>query len=162
MTPSFQLRKNEIKVRGVPMRRHHLHAYRCITMILALSFSLLLPVEQARAEAMHEFIISSTYGALAGGLVGAASLAFSDRPGDNLNRVARGTSLGLYAGMLLGLYVIYGVPSEKDDPSSAGLVRIEPGARFTAAVHTPRWVLLPMIERHGIEGLSAQVSLLNF
>lgn len=56
--------------------------------------------------------MSCSYGVLAGTLVGVASLAFEDQPGKNLNHVARGASIGLYAGILLGLYAIYLVPEE--------------------------------------------------
>lgn len=60
--------------------------------------------------------MSCTYGVLAGTLVGAATLAFTDKPSDNLNKVARGASLGLYTGILLGLYVVYIVPGMDDNP----------------------------------------------
>lgn len=70
----------------------------------------------AEANPMREFTMSCTYGVLAGTLVGAATLAFTDQPGDNLNKVARGASLGLYAGILLGLYVVYMVPSNQETP----------------------------------------------
>lgn len=56
--------------------------------------------------------MSCTYGVLAGTLVGAASLAFVDKPGDNLQRVARGASLGLYAGIGLGYYTVYYLPKQ--------------------------------------------------
>ena len=69
---------------------------------------------QARAEPMREFVMSATYGVLAGALVGAASLAFTENPGENMNRVARGASLGLYAGILLGVYLVYVVPSAEE------------------------------------------------
>lgn len=49
--------------------------------------------------------MSCSYGILTGTLIGAASLAFTDNPGDNLHRIARGASLGLYAGIALGYYV---------------------------------------------------------
>lgn len=55
--------------------------------------------------------MACTYGVLAGTLVGAATLAFEDRPSENLNKVARGASIGLYTGILMGLYVMYLVPS---------------------------------------------------
>ncbi len=64
----------------------------------------------------REFMLSCVYGAVAGTLVGAATLAFTDKPNQNLNRVARGASLGLYAGMLLGLYVVYGTSEDDLDP----------------------------------------------
>ena len=62
----------------------------------------------------REFIMSCTYGVLAGTLVGAASLAFTSQPSESLNRVARGASIGLYSGILLGLYVVYIVPGLED------------------------------------------------
>lgn len=58
--------------------------------------------------------MSCTYGTLAGTLVGAASLGFEKEPGQKLNRIARGASLGLYAGILLGLYVVYVVPGQME------------------------------------------------
>lgn len=82
-----------------------------------------LPSAQASSE--REFIMSCTYGVLAGTLVGAASLAFADNPGDNLQRVARGASIGLYAGILLGVYTVYYLPGQLEkknniDPSLIG------------------------------------------
>lgn len=74
-----------------------------------------LPGEQ-RSNPTREFVMSCTYGVLAGTLVGAATLAFTDKPSDNLNKVARGASLGLYTGILLGLYVVYIVPGMDDNP----------------------------------------------
>ena len=64
----------------------------------------------------REFLLSCVYGTVAGTLVGAASLAFTDKPNKNLNRVARGASIGLYAGILLGLYVVYGTSEDDADP----------------------------------------------
>lgn len=66
--------------------------------------------------------MSCTYGVLAGTLIGAASLAFVDRPSENLNKVARGASIGLYIGILLGAYVVYVVPSMEPDPYDNPLV----------------------------------------
>lgn len=72
--------------------------------------------------------MSCTYGVLAGTLVGAASLAFVDKPGDNLQRVARGASLGLYAGIALGVYTVYYLPSklEKDESQLNDVVGEDP------------------------------------
>lgn len=108
--------------------------------------ALALPAVPPENNNTKEFIASCMYGVLAGTLVGAASLAFTDRPGDNLNRVARGASLGLYTGILLGLYVVYIVPGmeseSEEDPvakipfsisPTAGLSEVPDGA-------TAQWV----------------------
>lgn len=81
-----------------------------------------------RANPEREFIMSCTYGVLAGTLVGAATLAFVDNPGDNLQRVARGASLGLYAGIFLGLYTVYYLPRqlEKKDDIDSGVLGQDP------------------------------------
>ena len=91
----------------------------CCVLVTALC--ILFSSAQVRAAtATHEFIMSCTYGVMAGTLVGAASLAFVKKPSDNLNKVARGASLGLYTGILLGIYVVYIVPgfesTEEEDP----------------------------------------------
>ena len=90
-------------------------------MLVAAATSVLMFAKPLKAEPVHEFLMSCTYGALAGGLVGAATLAFSSHPGDNLNTVARGASLGLYAGILLGAYVVYGVPGGDDEAPGVGV-----------------------------------------
>lgn len=95
-----------------------------IFFAISLLFSSLAAVAQPAQPAdssSREFTASCMYGVLAGTLVGAASLAFTKRPGDNLNRVARGASLGLYTGILLGVYVVYIVPGmeksgDEEDP----------------------------------------------
>lgn len=69
----------------------------------------------------REFVMSCTYGVLAGTLVGAASLAFTKQPSKNMHRVARGASLGLYTGIVLGLYVVYVVPSLEGGDDEAKL-----------------------------------------
>lgn len=99
----------------------------------------------------REFMLSATYGALAGALVGGASLAFSDRPGDNLNKVARGASLGLYAGILLGLYVVYGSRGGGGDDDDD-----------YAKMHTPKLLVTPVIGERGLEGAEASYALLTF
>lgn len=95
----------------------------------------------------QEFIMACTYGVLAGTLIGAASLAFVDKPSDNLNKVARGASLGLYAGILLGAYVIYVVPDdgEEDNP-----------------LISKNFLILPTWSEKGIDGAMAQMNLFNF
>lgn len=86
---------------------------RALLIVLAAS---LLSAPTARADnSMREFVMSCTYGVLAGTLVGAALLAFTSQPGENMQKVARGASLGLYAGILLGAYVVYIVPGAESE-----------------------------------------------
>ena len=124
-----------------------------LAMLLAASF--VVP-RQAHAEPMRDFILSCSYGVLAGTLVGAATLAFSDKPGDNLNKVARGASLGLYAGILLGLYVVYGGPNEDEDAAAAaGIVHFK-------YHEPPRLLVQPLIGDTGLEGASASYTVTRF
>jgi NhaP-type Na+/H+ or K+/H+ antiporter len=73
-------------------------------LILSILVATATPLK-AQADDTRDFVMSCTYGVLAGTLVGAASLSFTNKPGDKLYRIARGASLGLYAGILLGWYV---------------------------------------------------------
>jgi hypothetical protein len=87
--------------------------------VLVLLFAVLLSGPDLYANSGKEFTTSVIYGTLAGTLVGAATLAFTSNPGDNLNNVARGASYGLYAGILLGLYVTYGMSENQPDAEQA-------------------------------------------
>lgn len=108
-----------------------------------------------------EFIMSCTYGVLAGTLVGAAILAFEDQPGDNLNKVARGASIGLYSGILLGLYVVYIVPGEEEeinlDPyNQPGLPPLEGRRLYAPPKKEFRAAVLPTFnETSGVDGAAA-------
>jgi hypothetical protein len=86
-----------------------------LVTVIFVSGVVAIPAHKAKADAGREFLMSVTYGTLAGTLLGTASLAFTDKPGDKLQSIARGASLGLYFGILLGLFVIYGVSDESDE-----------------------------------------------
>jgi hypothetical protein len=128
------------------------------TACFVLVGSLVAVPLKARADSTREFMMSAAYGALAGTLVGAATLAFSDRPGDNLNKIARGASLGLYAGILLGVYVIYGGPSEDSDAAE----QLRRQTSFKAPKE-PDLLLAPILgERGTLDGAQASYSVLRF
>ncbi len=105
-----------------------------------------------------EFVMSCTYGVLAGTLVGAAMLAFTDQPGENLSKVARGASLGLYTGILLGLYVVYGVSDEEEEPDMAN----GPSASWKLKTSSLKWALAPAFNQKGIDGAALTGEVLNF
>lgn len=58
-------------------------------------------------EKLSVFMTSCAYGTGAGALLGLASLAFVDDPSSKMGNIARGASLGLYAGIGLGFYLVY-------------------------------------------------------
>lgn len=135
--------------------------------ILLFSLSLSLGSKaDAQSLAGKEFILSCTYGVLAGTLVGFASLAFTDQPGENLNRVARGASLGLYLGIALGAYVVYGVPNdmeEQDILQQPGYPEEENGSEdYYDEESRIKFQVFPLISQRGIEGIGGQVQLLSF
>jgi hypothetical protein len=98
------------------MRRHGF----CLILVVLALFSSSAKAQQ-QVGPTREFITSVTYGVLAGTLVGVASLAFTTNPGENLNKIARGASLGLYLGIGLGLYVAYGVPDNGEPQDVVGI-----------------------------------------
>lgn len=123
---------------------------RCCVVLTALS--LWFASFQAQANPTREFIMSCTYGVMAGTLVGAASLAFTKKPSENLSKVARGASLGLYTGILLGVYVVYVVPglenTEEEDP---------------VAFKEPPVLFIPTFdERDRLDGMQASWNVFQF
>jgi hypothetical protein len=104
-------------------------------------------------------------------MVGAATLAFTDRPGENLNKVARGASLGLYAGILLGAYIVSGGPSSSDDDelppgyiqnSSLPHLSSQRVAKLSE-FKPPAFLVSPVIgEKGSWEGAQAQIRVLEF
>lgn len=121
-------------------------------VLIALLLGLSLNTAHAADNSSREFIMSCTYGVMAGTLVGAASLAFTNRPGDHLNRVARGASLGLYTGILLGVYVVYVIPSLQSVDEDVDPVAFQP--RF--------WVEPLMTADAKFDGMKADWTLLKF
>lgn len=72
--------------------------------LIVLTFSLLSP-EKAQAQIpvkAKAFLTIVGYGTAGGAILGAATLAF----GNSTRAVAQGASLGLYAGLIFGTYVL--------------------------------------------------------
>ena len=134
-----------------------------IALAFVFSFS---AIAQPMEASGREFVMSCTYGVLAGTLVGAATLAFEEMPGENLNKVARGASIGLYSGILLGLYVLYGVgdddPEEYDKYIEEGLPPEEGARLLQERLRTPepefRVGVAPVLGAGAIDGASATLT----
>ena len=80
---------------------------------------LVIPNQKAHAldAKAKAFMVITTYGTVGGALLGFATMAF----GSNSRAIAQGASLGLYAGIAFGAYVIssHGNPQDsysEDDP----------------------------------------------
>ena len=97
---------------------------------LSLILSVLLVVQTIQAAELKEFLMSCAYGTGGGALLGAASIAFQEEPGEHMGNIARGASLGLYAGIGMGLYLMYGYK----EPTSYS------------------WIVLPLENQKKIEG----------
>lgn len=116
-----------------------------------------LPLEKAKADPGREFLMSVTYGTLAGALLGTASLAFTDKPGDKLQRIARGASLGLYFGILLGAYVVYGVSDESDELDNI----LPPEEDYGFRIRNP--IIYPTLSENGkIDGAALDLTIYKF
>ncbi len=113
---------------------------------------------RALASPEREFIMSCTYGVLAGTLVGAATLAFTKSPADNLQNVARGASLGLYAGIGLGFYTVYILPKQLEKEQE----KILEGETEDKRSALPRVLLFPIAEQNKISGGFALWNIANF
>lgn len=122
-------------------------------IVVSLLISCMQVNAQQSTQPMREFITATTYGVLAGTLVGAASLAFTEQPGENLQRVARGASLGLYAGIFLGLYIVYIVPSAYERQLDYNQIPIEASA-------LPK--IFPLFKGNKIDGLAASIPVYRF
>lgn len=71
-------------------------------VLFILSTTIYTPKAHAIPAKAKAMILLSAYGTVGGTLLGVAGLAF----GGNVRGIARGASLGLYAGLLFGSYVI--------------------------------------------------------
>jgi hypothetical protein len=76
-----------------------------IIISLCLAF-FMLPGQSQAAPTLEVVLMDSLWGAGIGGLVGGATLAFIDHPGDHLNRIYQGAAIGVLCGVAFGVYEI--------------------------------------------------------
>ena len=73
-----------------------------------------------QARDLSVFLRSCAYGTAAGALLGLGIVAVSENPGERMNTIARGASLGLYAGIGFGFYALNSEPQGRIDYSFKG------------------------------------------
>ena len=93
--------------------------------------------------------------------MGAATLAIEDEPDEKIHRIARGASLGLYTGILLGLYVVYLLPAQLDRQEERELEQFEEGS-VGQLMTPPRMIVYPLIENSQLTGAGVNVSVFRF
>ena len=76
-----------------------------IIISLCLAF-FTLPGQLRAAQTLEVVLVDSLWGAAIGGLVGGATLAFMDHPGDHLERIYQGAAIGIICGVAFGIYEI--------------------------------------------------------
>lgn len=77
-----------------------------INYFAAILFFCSVTLQGAPAFAIQDirtFLKTCAIGTGAGALIGTMSLVLTDKPSENLNNIAKGTSLGLYGGIIYGL-----------------------------------------------------------
>ncbi|MFZ3073287.1 MAG: hypothetical protein WA162_08590 [Thermodesulfobacteriota bacterium] len=75
-----------------------------VVALLVLSFVSFSSVVRAE-DVMKDTLNDAVYGALIGGLSGAAVMAFTDEPNDHLDYIPKGAAIGVLVGVLYGLVV---------------------------------------------------------
>ncbi|WP_415063722.1 hypothetical protein [Bdellovibrio sp.] len=108
---------------------------------LLLVCLILFQAHLASAQDLKAFLKSCAWGTLGGAAAGVVSLAFTDKPSESWSNVAKGASLGLYAGIGYGIYQINKVP---------------------ATYQQPDFALFPQFEEGKVSGLQITGTILNF
>lgn len=100
--------------------------YVAVTLVATLLVSIATPARAADSP-LGDVFTDMAYGALIGAALGAATLAFTDKPSDHLDYLAVGAAIGAFAGTGYGLI-----------RNSRSLVEIEHGkVRFAVPTIIP-------------------------
>lgn len=109
--------------------------------VVALFCMLMLHSHFAFAKDLRGFLVNCAWGTLGGATAGVVSLAFVDKPSESWGNVAKGASLGLYAGI------------------AYGLVRLE---KESTTEGQADFAVFPQFHQGQVEGLQLAATLLRF
>lgn len=94
----------------------------------------------AHGKDLRGFLRNCAWGALGGATVGVVSLAFTDKPSESWGNVAKGASLGLYAGIAYGVMSLNKQPESSVTSDYVVVPEIQQGqlagVRFAATVYS--------------------------
>ncbi|KHD87323.1 MAG: hypothetical protein OM95_14995 [Bdellovibrio sp. ArHS] len=90
-------------------------------------FAIVCQFQSVHAEGLRDFLKSCAWGTLGGAAAGVVSLAMEDKPSESWNNVAKGASLGLYAGVAYGLVKMNQEPKMQQAPDFAIIPHFEEG-----------------------------------
>lgn len=113
-----------------------------------------MSVARAQSNDLGVFLRSCAYGTVAGAILGLGAVALSENPSEKLNTVARGASLGLYAGIGFGLYTVYGEPRGSTEYSMSS------GSKPSA--FDPVWFSFVQKEPGQVDGLQFNWARISF
>ena len=103
-----------------------------VSLLCSILLFTAIPTAEAKAQGLppkaKAFLVVTGYGTVGGALLGFASMAF----GTNSRAIAQGASLGLYAGIIFGTYVLVShnkstYPDEYDYPPPTDPIPPAPG-----------------------------------
>ncbi len=106
------------------------------------------------AENMSTFLSSCAYGTLGGAALGLATLAWSENPNGKINNVARGASLGLYAGIAYGAYLV-------NNPNKSNSIDMTYDPSESLKPKELVWVS-PLIQEKHLDGVQLNLSGFRF
>ena len=116
--------------------------FKSVLVIAILVFS-----QIGQAADFNRFLKSCGIGAMIGAGVGLASLAIENKPSDHYANIPRGASLGLYAGIAYGAYLVAPRPVNQMHQD------IEFGSDT---------LIVPTFAQNKVDGLSLQSNIYNF
>ncbi len=112
-----------------------------------LLVSLLVLGQSTQAGDFTRFIKACGFGALIGAGVGVASLAAENKPSEHYANIPRGASLGLYAGIAYGAYLVAPQPKSQ----------MRQDIEFGSAT-----MIVPTFAQNKVDGISVSSSVYNF
>ena len=134
----------------------------CLLALLLFLTSSTTAHAETNDERFHNLLMISGYSTAIGAAFGAALLAFTAEPDDNLDYIARGAAIGFLGGIAVGSFLVFS-PLFIEEPWSHNTSPMRQlDLVLDPALVDARLTLSPVISKHGVSALAARVSLCKF